>query len=177
MARIQVEDVINYPLEQVYAVQRDKMAQLDSYLPNIESITVESRKEIDGGVELVNVWKAAPSEIPAVARSFVKPEMLQWTDYARWDDASSLCHWRLEIGFLKEQIKTSGTTRFEKLDERRTRVTIDGNLEVNAASIPGVPRLLAGRIGPEVEKFVIKLVTPNLKGVNRGVEQFLASQS
>jgi hypothetical protein len=47
---------------------------------------------------------------------------------------------------------------------------------VDAKNLPGVPRLLAGKIVGEVEKFVVKMITPNLTSVNRGIESYLASK-
>ncbi len=172
-----VEDVINFPLEQVYKTQRDHMAELAAYLPNIKNIEVLERKdEGDGKTRLLNLWKAAPSEVPSMLRPFVKPEMLQWKDHALWHDNDHRCEWNLEVGFMPDRVQTSGKTVYSKLDDNRTKVVIEGNLAVDAKGIPGVPRLLAGKIGGEVERFVVKMITPNLKGVNRGIEQYLKAQ-
>jgi hypothetical protein len=35
---------------------------------------------------------------------------------------------------------------------------------------------MAGRIGSTVESFVVKLIEPNLKGINRGLERYLQSK-
>lgn len=172
--KIFVEDVINHPLDAVYKVQRDHMVELSDYLPNIQRIAVLEREDLpDGKVRLLNEWKAAPSEVPTMLRPFVRDEMMQWKDYALWHDAAHKCEWRLEMGFMAERVKVAGSTSYSSIDDKRTKVVISGNLEVDAKGFPGVPRMLAGRIGSEVEKFVIKMVTPNLKGVNRGIEQYL----
>lgn len=173
--RISVEDVIRYPQQKVYNIQRDEMAELVRYLPNINHIEVLEREEVEGGVRIVNVWHAAETEVPRMARNFIKPSMLSWTDYALWRDETCSCDWRLETNFFREQVKVSGTTTYEKIDDKSVRSVIEGSLEVDVAKIPGVPKLLARKFGPEIEKFVIKLITPNLKGVNRGIEQYLDS--
>jgi hypothetical protein len=174
--KIYVEDVINYPQQEVYRIQRDEMSNLADHLPNIERIDVLEREELEGGVRIVNLWKAAKTEVPLVARKFIKPEMLSWKDYARWHDETFSCQWKLEMNFFSDQVKVSGKTTFEKLDDGRVRSVIDGELEVEVHKIPGVPKLLARKFRPEVEKFVIKLITPNLKGVNRGIEKYLDAQ-
>ena len=171
--KIYVEDVINHSQQEVYRVQRDEMSNLADHLPNIERIDVLEREDVDGGVRIVNLWKAAKTEVPLVARKFIKPEMLSWKDFARWHDESFSCQWRLEMNFFREQVKVSGKTTFLKVDEARAKSVIEGELEVEVHKIPGVPRLLARKFKPEVEKFVIKLITPNLKGVNRGIEKYL----
>ncbi len=175
--RLHVEDVIGFPQALVYETQRDEMANLVEYLPNIAKIDVLEREAIEGGVRLVNLWTAAETEVPALVRSFIKPEMLSWKDYARWNDASFSCEWRLEMNFFREQVKTTGRTTYTRIDDRSVRSVIEGVLEVDARNVPGVPRLLAGKIGPEIEKFVVKMITPNLKGVNRGIEQYLKARS
>jgi hypothetical protein len=95
-----------------------------------------------------------------VIRPFVKPEMMQWKDDARWYDDRFSCDWRLELGFFTEQVDIRGATRFEALGADRCKVVIDGELKVDANNLPGVPRLLAGKIVGEVEKFVVKMITP-----------------
>lgn len=170
------EDTVAFPREDVYKAQRDDMVKLAAHLPNIDRIEILEREEIDGGVRLLNLWKAAPGEVPRVIRPFVKPEMMQWKDHARWHDESFSCDWRLELGFFTEQVDIKGTTRFEPMGEGRCKVIIDGTLDVDAKNLPGVPRLVAGKIVGEVEKFVVKMITPNLTSVNRGIESYLGSK-
>jgi len=54
-----------------------------------------------------------------------------------------------------------------------TELAIRGELEIDAKNIKGVPSLLAGTIGAAVEKFVVALITPNFKTLNRGLVQYL----
>jgi len=39
--------------------------------------------------------------------------------------------------------------------------------------MPGVPKLVAKRITPVVEKFIVSMITPNLKKVNESLQTFL----
>jgi hypothetical protein len=174
--KLYTEDTVAFPREDVYQAQRDDMVKLAAYLPNIERIEVLKREEVEGGVKLLNLWKAAAGEVPAVIRPFVKPEMMQWKDDARWYNDRFSCDWRLELGFFTEQVDIRGATRFEALGADRCKVIIDGELKVDANNLPGVPRLLAGKIVGEVEKFVVKMITPNLTSVNRGLERYLAAR-
>lgn len=176
MARIDIRDTITYERGLVYETFRDDLKELAAYLPNIREIVVERHERTDEStVSVVNIWKATGEEIPTMARSFINPDMLQWTDRATWHDGSCSCDWIMEVGFLPQAVSCSGTTTYTARGDR-TEVHITGELRVDAAKIPGVPRLLSGKIGGAVEEFVIKLITPNLKEVNRGAEKYLASR-
>lgn len=176
MAKIDIKDQIPFSRERVYETFRDHLAELLPFLPTVQDIKVESYERVDDNtVKIVNIWKAAQEEIPTVAQPFIKPEMLMWTDRATWEDGKFECHWDMEVGFLKEAISCSGTTRYiEKGD--KTEIHIAGDLQVDARKIPGVPRLVAGRVGSAVEGFVVRMITPNLKEVNRGAESYLKKQ-
>ena len=171
--RLFVEDVIAHSQAAVYDTQRNRMPELAAFLPNIDEIQMLEREEREGGVRIVNPWKAAASDIPRVIRPFVKPDMLQWHDYAEWFDEGFYCTWRLKIGFMTEQVDVRGKTSFLDLGDGRSKCVVDGELTVDHTNLPGVPRLLAKKVVGEVERFVVKLLTPNLTSVNRGIERFL----
>lgn len=177
MAKIDITDTVDYPLEEVYETFRDHLAELQPFLPTIDGIDVESYERVDEDtVKIVNIWTAADSEVPKLAQKFIKPEMMKWTDRATWKDDEFLCFWEMEVGFLQEAISCSGKTVYTKAGER-TKVHIQGDLKVDAKHIPGVPRLVAGKVGDTVEKFVVKMITPNMTEVNRGCEKYLDKQA
>ena len=175
MAKIDTTDEIAHDRATVFRTFRDELTELVPHLPDVKSITVKDRKEVDDQtIKVVNHWNAEAEEIPRVARSFIKPEMLEWTDYATWREDAWECDWEMEVGFLSDAVTCKGTTKYREAGENRTRIEIDGRLDVDAAKIPGVPKLGAGKIGGVVENFVVKLITPNLTKVNRGIEKYLA---
>lgn len=172
--KINVTDTIAFPRDHAFTTYRDKLASLVTYLPNVEKIEVLEREELaNGDTRLLNLWKASATDIPSLLRAFVKPEMLQWKDYAVWHNGEFTCSWRSEIGFLKGAINVEGKNRFEAVGDHSMKIVISGDISVNAKKIPGVPGLLAGKIGPAVEGFVVKLITPNLQEVNRGLARYL----
>ncbi len=59
------------------------------------------------------------------------------------------------------------------LDEKNTEVILEGTISIDARKVPGVPKLMARKIGSAVETFVVKLIKPNLCKTNDGVRQFL----
>ncbi len=172
-----VEDVINFPRDQVFETYRDKLPEMVKFLPNIDKIEILEREENDGTTRLLNLWKAKASEIPKLLAPFVKPEMMQWKDHAKWDNEGWTCEWRSELGFFSEQIEVKGKNTYEPQGDNSVKITIRGTITVDGKKLPGVPRLVAGKVGSTVEKFVVKMITPNLRELNRGCEQYLKSQA
>jgi len=170
---IRSTDVVNHPVEEVYATFRDRMPEITEYIRNVDRIVVEKRETLaKGKVHLLNHWYAV-GEIPPVARAFVKPDMLSWRDDATWDDATRTASWNLETFFFRESVKCYGTTRFSAKGEGATEVRIEGNLEIRIGDLPMVPGLLKKKVGAEIERFVASLIGPNLKNATIGVQKFL----
>lgn len=175
--KLYIEDVIHFPRELVFNTYRDELPQLAGHLPNIEYIEVVEREEKDNGeIRLLNLWKAASTEVPTLIRPFVKPELMKWNDHALWKPKSWTCEWRSEVGFFKEQVDARGLNTYIPQGDNAVKIIIEGEISVDAKKLPGVPRLMAGKIGSTVEKFVVKMIEPNLKGINRGLESYLRSK-
>jgi len=172
--KIESSTMISHPIEAVFEVYRNRLPELARYLPDIREIVVESREELDDGIKLHNIWIAS-ADIPSFAKAFIKPELLRWNDYATWHDADYVCHWKIVTGFASEAVRCSGITGFEAKGDS-TRVYIDGDLSLDLKKVPGVPKLLAGSIGPKVEAFVVKLITPNLQKTNQAIQDYLDAQ-
>lgn len=168
-----VIDEIPFPMEDVFKTHRDKLPEMVDYMPNIDKIVVDARDEDDELVHLVNTWHAAETEVPAIARPFIKKELLSWIDRATWNADEHTVEWDIELGFLPEAITCRGSNEFEEFDGI-TRITMEGELTVDASKIPGVPRLLSKKLGSAVEKFVVGLVEPNLRETNKIVSRYMA---
>lgn len=170
---IRSTDVVNHPLEEVYATFRDRMPEITEFIRNVDRIVVEKRENLGKGkVHLINHWYAV-GEIPPVARSFVKPDMLSWRDDATWDDATRTASWNLETFFFRESVKCYGKTHFAARGDQATEVRIEGNLEIRVVDLPMVPGLLKKKVASEIERFVASLIGPNLKNATIGVQKFL----
>ncbi len=171
--KLDVSVEIPYPREKVYAVYRDKLIDLVPYLPNVRGISITSRAEENATtLKLVNRWLGG-GDVPTVVRKFLPANALEWDDFATWHSEAYTTDWKTVVPAFKEAVRAEGTNRFEDLAGTRTRVIIAGNLDVDAAKIRGVPRLLAGTIGPAVEKFLVGSIRPNLVAVSKGVERYL----
>lgn len=176
MAKISIKDEVKHDRDVVFSTFRDELTKLLPYLPDVKDIEVKSRDDVDDKtVKVVNLWKADSNEVPRLAQAFIKPEMLEWIDRATWNQDKWSCDWVMEVGFLSDAVTCKGTTKYLEKGEGKTEVVIEGELNVDARKIPGVPRLGAGKIGDVIESFVVRLITPNLTQVNRGLEQYLKS--
>ena len=173
--RIHSESIIEHPREAVFAAYRDRLSEVAKYIPDIKQIDVLRRDEDGPRVSLHNLW-IADREIPKMARGFIKPDMLRWDDFADWDQDTWICTWRLGIRAFPDGVKCSGSNTFVDLGGDRTKVVLGGDLTIDVKKIPGVPRLLAGRIGPQVERFIVSLITPNLERVNSSLGSYLDDQ-
>lgn len=169
---IRSEATIRYPLERVWRTWRDRLPEIAKYNPDIREIVTVSRAERDGRVELHNEWASA-AEVPPIAAKLLKPDQLRWDDHAVWDDATHTATWRIVTRAFTEAVKCTGTTRFFPLPSGDTRVLLEGALEIDLREIPGVPKFLAGTIGPQVERFVVGMIAPNLEKMNTAGERLL----
>jgi hypothetical protein len=173
--RIHSASFIHFPIDRVYATYRDRLPEVAAFMPDIREIEVVRRAETPRGPDILNIWKAE-NRVPSVAQKVVSPEMLQWEDHAEWDDGNTWVDWTLVIPAFRDQVRCSGRNRFEAHGPK-TRVVLEGELDIDIQRIPGVPRLLAGRMKPQIEQFIIKLVQPNLEKVNGSLERFMDAEA
>lgn len=167
------ESVIAHPRAAVFSAFRDQLPDIASYLDDISEIRVVSRSEADGIVTLHNEW-ASNSEIPAVARSFIKPENLRWDDHAIWDASAWQCRYDIKTRAFVDAVTCVGTNTF--VDEgETTRVVLEGEFTINVKKL-GIPSFIAGRVAPQIESFIIGMVKPNLEKTNAAVGRFLDAQ-
>ncbi len=170
--KIQASSVIAHPRDRVLHAYRDELPLVAPYMNNIKEILVRARDERPGGVKLHNEW-VGRGDIPKVAQGIIKPEMLRWDDYADWDSATTSCTWQIKLRVFTDKVTCAGRTVLADDGGGRTRITLDGELSMDLRDIPGVPRFLASTITPQVEKFVVALVKPNLEQVNASLERYL----
>lgn len=172
---LKAEATVHQPRDAVFRVYRDELLQLLPFLPSVRGIDVQSRKEEGDRVEMVNVWHGG-GEIPSAVRAVLSSSMLSWTDYAEWNSSDFTCSWRSESHSFREAVNSRGTNHFLEAGANRSTIIIGGRIDVDASKITGVPRLLAGTIGPVIERFLVKQVQDNLVEVARGVDRYLREQ-
>jgi len=164
---------IPFPRARVFATYRDHIADLLPYLPNVRSITVQSRVDEGPVTKLVNAWSGG-GDVPAAIRMALG-DSLSWVDRASWDETTFRCDWRTETAAFGDALKCSGYDAFLEEGPDRTLIEIRGTIEVDATRIRGVPRILAGKVGRAIEEFLGGKIGANLvetaKGVTRYIEQ------
>jgi hypothetical protein len=166
------ESQIAHPRDTVFAVYRDSLPEIAAYIPDVREIIVRN-KSVDGCVtKLHNEW-VADREIPRLMASFLRPEHLRWDDHAVWDSDIYSCSWSLKTHAFPDAVMCKGTNKFLDDGNGGTKVVLSGELVLDARKVKGVPRLLAGRITPKIEQFIVMLITPNLEQVNESLQRFL----
>lgn len=170
--RLDVSVDIPFSREQVFKAYRDDLPKLVPYLENVRAITVTSRTEEGPLVKLVNRWKGG-GEIPSVVRKVVSEDLMEWDDLATWNANDFTCQWKTIVPAFKDALDAQGANTFTVVSDTSMRFTIRGDLKVDAAKVRGVPRLLAGTIGPAVESFLVGRIQPNFLTVAKGVERWL----
>ena len=170
------KEIIPYPTELVFTTLRDRLTDIVPYMPNIDRVEIVSREDADDQkTKLVRHWYAK-GEIPKMVRTMIKPEMLRWKDVALWDPADYTCAWSLETFFFTENIRCKGLNYYRSHGENNTSIEITGDLTIDLSNISSIPKLLRKKVGEQATKFIIKLVSPNLKNLNAGLSEFLASE-
>jgi hypothetical protein len=173
--KIQSESSIHHPLELVYRSYRDHLSDVAPYTPDVKEIRVHSREELPQGPKIHNEW-IVDRKLPRVVQGLITPDMMRWNDFAQWDDAQHHVDWVLQIPAFPNQVHCSGRNAFFADGPDATIVRLSGDLQIYLKNVPGIPRLLAGRLTPKVEAFIVKLVTPNLERVNHSLEQYLDAE-
>ena len=172
--KIHSESRIAYPREQVYLAYRDRLPEIARYIPDIKTIETLTREATDTGVRLHNAW-VSQSEIPAVVSKFIRPEHLRWDDHAEWNDAGSYVDWTIKTRAFTEAVACSGRNEILE-DGDGTLVRLTGDFHINLKEISGVPSFLAKRLAPQIEKFIVTMITPNLEEVNASIQRFLDAE-
>jgi hypothetical protein len=168
---IRCDATIPFPRPVVFAAYRDRLTELVPFLPNIRGIHVESRQDEGKVARLVNVWHGG-GEIPTIARAVLSENVLSWHDHATWLEESWTCQWRVEPHAFKEAVTSSGVNTYLETGGQ-TRLEIRGGMTIEGAKLPGVPRLIAGKVGQAVEEFMVKMISKNLLDVSAGLTRFL----
>jgi hypothetical protein len=174
--RFQRSSKVSHPAAVVLEVMMHRMEEVVPFMPSIESIEQKEKEDLgDGRVRIVRHWQGSTDSLPSALRPFVPREALGWIDTAVWTPAEYKVDWVLTTR-LSKFYDCSGTNYFEphpKEPASATRIRITGNLEVHADRLPAVPSFLASRITPQVEKFVVDMLAPNLTETADGLQKYL----
>lgn len=167
---------VSHPADLVLDLVMNRMHEVVPFMPSIESIQLREKETLaDGRVRIIRYWQGSSANVPAALRPFISRELLGWTDSALWEPAKYKVDWTLTTS-LSRLYECGGTNYFEpdpKAAKKRTRIRITGDLHVHPERLPGVPSFLASRLGPQIEAWVLEMLTPNLTNVAAGLQGFL----
>jgi len=171
---IRSETRLHHPVQRVFEAYRDRMPEVAAFVPDIREIVVLKREEDGDRVALHNEW-VSDRDVPKVASKIIKPEHLRWDDYATWTASDLRCEWVIKMREFTDAVDCKGQTQLYE-DGDGTRVVLHGNLQIDLRDVPGVPGFLGKRLAPQIEKFIVSLITPNLERTNAAIGRFLDAQ-
>jgi hypothetical protein len=158
-------------MDKVLILVRDEMPKLVPYLNDVEEILVLEKREEADAVHYDNLWRASSNSAPVMVRKFLSPELLSWRDIARWPQGKTHAEWRLEPKVGSSLFECTGTTSLIEVPGG-VQFKIEGDLNIYPERVPGVPRLLAGRLRSKIEAWVVDMIVPNLQTMARGVQAY-----
>ncbi|MFB9241777.1 hypothetical protein IV454_19060 [Massilia antarctica] len=170
--------MVKHPVDQIWLVMRDHLAELAVQLDDLDSIVqLERSTGSDGRLLLVNRWQARQT-IPAMLRGALGGEVISWVDRAQWDDTAHVCEWAITPSVLSDHIDCRGSTRYEPaMAGRGTRVSFDGSFTLKPGFLNRLPAAFEPAILSLVENIVSTLIPRNLSKAINAAGQFSAAQA
>lgn len=171
--RIEGKERISHPSRIVFETLRDKTPELAALMPNIESMTVTERVDTPPITKLKNRWQGKLDDLPKAIRPFVNKDIAAWCDEAEWNAETLLCSWKIRSMMADEIVQCSGTTRITADGDAAATFTLVGELRIDPAKVPGIPRFLAGTVRDPIERFIANALSPNLTSIAKAVQKYL----
>lgn len=162
--------------ETAFLLLRDRMPELVPFLHDVDAITVLERSEGAGVVRILNLWQGSLERVPAPARPFVTPELLSWHDHATWTTTRREAAFRLEPRVGARIFTCTGTTRLVEDGAEQALLRLEVDLEIHPDRVPGVPRLLAGKLRGPIEQTIAGQVRPNLEHLAGSIRAWAAAR-
>lgn len=169
--KLNISEPVPLGAEEVLHLLRDDMPKLVPYLYDIDRIEVTERREEGDVVHIVNLWFGDMAKVPLPLRKFAKPELFSWTDYASWSTSKKQASWRLEPRVGARAFECHGTTTLVDADEG-ARIEMDINIDIYPENIPGIPKFIAKRLLPQIERAIEKQITPNLRNLAVSIRRY-----
>jgi hypothetical protein len=168
----------NQSAEVLWIIMRDRMPEVATMLDDIESVSVlERRKTANGNVHLVNEWRAKPGPVLPIG-SVIGQKSLAWRDHAEWVEAERRCSWRIHTLFLPDRIQCHGVTTYEPaMGGRGTRVTFEGEIDVDVSNLVTSTTILDRGIMVAVESVVTTLIPRNFRKTIEAAGRLLGRRS
>lgn len=157
-----------------FTVLHDRFTDLPTYLPNVLFIRELERQApaADGSVRTVHRWKADPELIPKLARSFLKPSLLEWVGNAHWQPAQAQVNFVFHSDHFKGLYDCDGTFRILPR-AGACDIRVDVRFDVYPERLPGVPKWIANRAAGVIESTLVGAVRPSLAALPQALTHLL----
>jgi hypothetical protein len=173
------ESRLEHPAKDVLDLMIHNLDKVVPFMPTIDYIETEKFERRDNGqIYILRKWKGRSETAPKALKPFLSEAMLTWHDDALWTPEEYKVDWSLRssMGKLYECGGTNSFGPHPDDQEKASLIRLTGTLTIYPDRIPGIPKFIARRVAPQVEAFILKLVSPNLTEVVNGLEGYLASQ-
>ena len=168
--------IVSHPASIVLETMIERMHEIVPFLPSVTRIDLISRDDLgEDQIKIVRRWQGTADAAPSGLRPFLTDEAMAWTDTALWTPSAFKVDWTLSTSMGK-LYDCSGTNYFGPSPsdpDGATEMRVTGQLQVYPERLPGMPRFLGKKLAPQVEKFVVGLITPNLTDVAVGLQGYL----
>lgn len=174
--QLESSSTINRNVQDVFILVRDNLDKIIPFLPNIERVEVLEKVDLGNHkVKIINKW-FAKADIPAVAKKFIKPDIFCWKDIAIWDMEKLDVSYDLESFMAKDLFSASGCNSFIAKNDKECEIKFSCQVQIFPEKIPGVPKFLASKAMPHLEKMIQNMLRPNLTMLGEGVAKYYAGK-
>lgn len=166
--------IIKFPVETAWITMMNKLPDIAQDVSDLESITeIERIKNDDRSITIVNTWKAKP-KLPAIVVKYIQPEMLAWTDTAKWIEKEKIIEWQIRSHYFYEQMHCKGTTAFETaMGGKGCRLTFSGSLEWKGKVLSLGLGIFDSTIDKAVEGVLTQMIPSNFRKITEVMTKYI----
>lgn len=174
MIHLEHQDTIPSNVEQVYTLVRDHISDIAKFLPSVEKIEqINSTETETGKHEKENHWYAN-IQLPKLIAGYIPENLMRWKDFAYWDDNSKEVTYRLESFIGNQLFSAEGKNKFTHSKTANEMIlSVSCEVKIHGDALPGIPKLLARKITPAIEKLIEKMLEPNITSLGTGIKSYL----
>ena len=167
--------MIKQPVDLVWETFRDRFEEVGQRVDDLEYIAFKGKNENEEG-QLVTIyeWKADPP-LPSLVKSYIKPNMLTWTDTATWNADEKVCYWQIESHYFQDKMSCTGSTSFSPaMGGRGCRLTFQGTIDWEGG-LPALVGIMEGPITRAMESVISKMVPKSFHKVSNAVAELITT--
>jgi hypothetical protein len=148
----------------------------EKFMPNVSRIQVLSRDTKADGREHITIQVYADAKIPAIARSFMGNDDLNWKESYVVDHGKLTADWQVETPVFTEYVDCKGTSWVEDYSGG-SRLNITGTMTIDHKGWTGLGGGIARKVVEVIEPFIGRMVTRNLQTFFRSIKQEIEKEN